>query len=820
MPAMETLLQDLRYGLKVLTKSPGFTAVGVLALALGIGASTALFSVLNGVVLNPLPYEQPNRLVALHSIRGFRTAGISYPNFLDWARDNHTLSTLGAFRSDDFDLTGISVPERIAVAMVSADFFSTLGVKPILGRSFSPSEEQVGAAPVAMISYGFWKRELGGSRYAIGKKLELNAEIYTVVGVIPAGFRYEGGDFRRGTMVFVPIGQWNNPAFRDRRAGTGMGVIGRLKPRMTLAQAKADMNIIARRLAEAYPEADKGEGIALIPLKQEIVGDVQSVLLVLLAAVGFLLLIACANVANLLLARSTARTHEFAIRFALGASQMRIVRQLLVESVLLAVASGALGLLLAAWGTQAAIRMLPEALPRAEDIGLDERVLIFTFAVSVLTGILFGLCPALKSAQPNLTESLNEGGRRSTGARHRTQRILIVAEMAMAVVLLIGAGLMIRSLTKLWSINPGFDPDHVVTFNVSSPASIRTTPEAARATLRQIRDIVASVPGVEGASLNWGAIPMVGDSEVPFWLASQPKPSSESEMRVALFYAVQPDYLKIMKIPLLRGRFLGPQDNEQSPRVIVIDRQFARLAFGNQDPVGKRVSFGILGASPEIIGVVGHVNQWGLDRDSTNPLQAQFYFPISQTPNRFLSSIWSGGGTFFVRTAGPPLAPVSAIRLALRRYNSRLVMFGIQRMDDIISNSLARRRFVMVLLGLFALLALGLSTMGVYGVISYITSQRTHEIGIRMALGAQLRDVVGLVVSQGMKLALAGAGIGLVAAFGLTTLMTKMIYGISSHDPVTFFSAAFLISLIALVACYVPARWATRVDPTVALRNE
>ncbi|MGH9733876.1 MAG: ABC transporter permease [Candidatus Acidiferrales bacterium] len=817
---METFWQDFRYGLRMLLKSPGFTAIAIITLALGIGANTAIFSVVNGVLLNPLPYDHPDRLVAIYSsTKQFGHSSISYPNFLDWVRANRTLSDLAAFREDDFDLTGTGQPQRVAAEMVSANFFRVLGVKPVLGRSFEAQEDHVGAAPVAMISGGLWATKFGSARDIVGRTIELNAKAYTVVGVVPADFSYRAGNFHTHTDVFVPIGQWDDPTFLDRRAAMGMDAVGRLKPGITLAQAQSEMSGIADHLAQEYPEADKGNGVSLLSLKEDVVGDIRPFLFVMLAAVGFVLLIACANVASLLLARSTGRSREFAIRAAMGASPRRVVRQLLTESCTLSITGGALGLILAFWGTKSVIHLIPEALPRSASIGLDAPVLLFTLGVSILTGIVFGLVPALKSAQPNLAESLKEEGRGSSGVRHRAQRVLVVVEMATAVVLLIGAGLMIRSLAKLWSINPGFDPQGVLTFGLSSPNPLGTTPDGIREAMQRVRDVMAGVSGVESVSLTVGAVPMEGDSELPFWLEGQPKPSSDADMKTSLFYVVQPDYLRIMKIPLLRGRFLTAQDNQHSPQVVVIDEEFARTVFGNQDPIGRRVNFDLLSTSPEIVGVVGHVKQWGLDENSHSPVHSQCYLPLPQIPDQFLSLMSRGTGVI-MRTAGPPLSEVTAVRQAVERYNSQLVTFGTETMDDIISRSLAARRFSMVLLGIFACLALVLSAVGIYGVISYISGQRTHEIGVRMALGAQPKDVLRMIVGQGTGLALLGVGIGAAAAFGLTRLMGTMIFGISAHDPLTFGIVAFALSAIAILACYFPARRATRTDPLAALRYE
>src|SRR6516162_7388356 len=817
---MGTFVKDLRYGLRMMAKNPGFTAVAVLTLALGIGVSTTLFSVVNGVLLNPLPYPQPDRLVALYS----RTAdsprwSIPYPNFLDWVRDNRSFSALAAYREEDYNLTGMGEPERVAGEMVSATFFPVLGVKPALGRTFLPEEDQVGARPVVLISDSLWKRKFGSAPDAVGKTLTLNGAGYTIVGVIPASFHYSGNNFGSDRDVYVPIGQWNDPTFRDRRTGMGMDAVGRLKPGVTFEQAKADMDAVARHLAEEYPEADKGTGITLVPLKQNMVGDIQPFLLVLVAAVAFVLLIACVNIANLLLARSMSRTREFAFRTTMGAGGSRIIRQLLTESILLALFGAGLGVLLGFWGLQAALKVLPEALPRAEEVRLDGQMLLFTLAASVLAGILSGLAPALKSLQPDLHEMLKEGGRGLSGVRHRAQGVFVVAEVALALVLLAGAGLMIRALAKLWSINPGFDSHNLLTFRLSLPPAASPNPDSVRAAWRRIQAQLAAVPGVQSASLTFSAMPMRGDSEVPFWFEGQPKPPTQAEMKQATFYTVQPDYLKVMEIPLQRGRFLTSADNEHSQLVTVIYERFAHLYFGNQDPIGKRINFDLLNVRAEIVGVVGHLKQWGLDNDTTSRIQAQCYFHVAQIPDQFVPLL-AGFTGIVVRTAGSPLVPVGFIRRALDQINSQGVMYDIQTMDRIIAESLAARRFSVVLLSIFGALAVVMSCVGIYGVISYLAGQRNHEIGVRMALGAERRHVLHMVLGEGARMALLGVAIGLAAAFGLTRLMANMLVGVSAHDPLALTTAAGLLVVVALAACYVPARRATKVDPMVALRHE
>jgi len=807
--------QDIRYGLRVLSKSSGFAAIAILTLALGIGANTALFSVVNGVLLNPLPFPNPDQLLAVYAkTSSFGQSSISYPNFLDWHKDNTSFSSLGAFRSESYNLTGIGEPERLNCQMVSAEFLPALGIPLPLGRNFRPEEDQAGAAPVALLGDRLWKRKFASSPDILGKSLTLNGKSYTVVGVAPSRLPVFSP-----IDVYVPIGQWTDSTFRDRHISMGMNSIGRLKPGITFEQARADMDRIGRNLEAAYPDSNKGTGITLVPLKTDVVGDVRGVLLVLLGAVGFVLLIACANVANLLLARSTGRAREFAIRSALGASPARVIRQLLTESVMLGIGGGVIGLLLAKWGTRAILAALPAALPRSEEIGIDSHVLLFTVGVSVLTGILFGLVPAIKTLRPDMHETLKEGGRGSSGARHRTQNVFVIVEMAMALVLLIGAGLMIRSLAALWRVNPGFDSRQVLTYDVSftSPADI--TADQLRAKYRETLRQFENVPGVENVSLMGGSLPMTGDSEVPFWIEGQPKPASQNEMPFALFYLVTPGYQQAMRIPLEHGRFFNARDDERTPTAAVIDSSFARKYFPGQDPVGKRLHLALLEIQPEIVGVIGHVEHWGLGSREHQDLQSQIYLSVWQVPDRFWPLLANGVG-WVARTTGAPASIVSAIREAEAKVDATAVTYNVRPMQEIVANSIAKQRLAMILLSVFSTLALVLSAIGIYGVISYLTGQRTHEIGIRVALGASASDVLRMIVGEGMRIALIGVGIGIVAALGLTRLITKLIFGVGANDPLTFIGVAVLLSGVALVACYIPARRAMRVDPIIALRYE
>jgi len=817
---METLFQDLRYGLRMLVRSPGFTAVAVATLALGIGANTALFSVINGVLLSPLPFPQPDQLVTLHENKpNFEGGSVSYLNFRDWQRDNHTFSSLALARNYDFSLTGIGEAEQVSGEFISADFFSVLGVRPLIGRTFAEDEEQVGAGPVALIGAGLWRRKFSAASNILGKSITLDARDYTIVGVIPADFYLVIPGFR-DSQVYVPVGQWSNPLLLKRGAGLGFHGVGRLKPGVTIEQARADMEGVTRSLAEAFPDADKGISAKITPLKQQMIGHVRTQLLVLQAAVGFVLLIACVNVANLLLARAASRTREFAVRAALGASQGRVVRQLLTESILLALAGGGVGLLLAAWGTHAALGVLPVALPRAEQVGLDTHVLTFTVGISLLAGVLFGLTPALKTSQSNLHKTLKQGGRGASGTRHRMQSVFVVSEMALALVLLIGAGLAVRSLAKLWSVDPGFNPHNVLTFGLTLPPSImHANPDAIRAAFREFDDQLASVPGILAVSQTWGAVPLSGDDEQLFWLEGQPKPENENDMNWAIDYIVEPGYLQAMGIPLLRGRFFTVHDDEHSPRVVVVDEVFAQKYFPNQNPIGKRVNLAASNQLAEIVGMVGHVKQWGLDTDGQQSLRSDLYIPCMQMPDDFIAMAPSGSAVV-VRSEGNSPGLLDSIRHISAQVSNQQVIYGAQTMNSLISDSMASRRFSMTLLAVFAVLALLLASVGIYGVISYVVGQRTNEIGIRMAMGAHQRDILFLILGRGGKLAGVGVAIGLAAAWGLTRLMTSLLYGVGATDPATFAGVAVLLITVALAACYIPARHAAKVDPLVALRYE
>jgi predicted permease len=818
--AVNQFWQDLRYGVRTLGKARGFAAVAILTLALGIGANTALFSVINSVLLAPLPFPNADRLMALFSKRiAFDTASISYPNFLDWQRNNRAFASLACYRPDDFNLTGAGQAEHIVGEMVSADFFSTLGIQPATGRWFTAEEDQRGGAAVAVISAGLWKRKFGSATNIVNGRMTLNGVDYTIVGVTPESFHLRLQNFPADVEVYVPVAQYKDATFWNRASGYSTKAIGRLKPGVTLEQARADMDSIAQQLGAAYPVEDKDTGITVMTLKDSMVAEIRPFLLMLMAAVGFVLLIACVNVANLSLARSMGRSREFAIRTALGAGTKRVLRQLLTESVLLAAAGGALGLLLAIWGKAGALSMVSGSLPRAQDISLDWRVLLFTLVISIVSGILFGLVPAIRTLRPNLQDALKEGGRGFSGGKHRAQGLFVAVELSMAVVLLIGAGLMLRSLSSLWNTNPGFDPNHVLTFQISLPPAIaHAEPDAIRAELHEAHRRLAAIAGVESVSELRGSLPMGSDSEDPFWIEGRPKPVSESDRYWAIWSQVEPEYLKAMDIELKEGRFFTHQDSSTSPRVAVIDDEFAKKFFPGEDPVGKNFTDEYLGTS-QIVGVVGHVKQWGLD-DNKVAMHAEFYVPFDQIPDKSMADM-TRRTTLVMRVKGDPASYIDRAQHELLEMNSETILFGPKTMSEIVySESLLAQRFSMTLLGVFAGMALVLASVGIYGVLSYIVGQRTREIGIRIALGARRSDVLRWVMAEGAQMAVVGVAIGVMAAFGLTRLMAGLLYGVSAIDPLTFAAVAGALLVVALVACYVPAWRAMRVDPIVVLRHE
>lgn len=811
---METLLQDLRYGIRTLLKSPGFTLIAVVALALGIGANSAMFSIVNAVLLRPMPYPQPERLLKIYtSTKNFPRSSVSYPNFLDWRQRSRAFDAMAAYRTDNFNLTGQTNPERLRGEMASATLFDLLGVRPLIGRTFNDTDDRRGAAPVAVLTASLWKSQFGGSPAVLGRSITLNDALYTVIGVVSD----DDVVFRRVSLI-VPIGQWVEPLFLDRGVSMGMRVIGRLKPGVSPQQAQSELDGIAVGLAREFPKEDKDSGIYTLGLRDDFLGDVGTPLVVLLAAVGFVLLIACVNVANLLLARSTARRREFAIRGALGAGPGRVIRQLLTEGLLLAIAGGAVGLAVATGLNAVFASRLSGMLPRANQIRLDGSVLAFTGAISTVASLLFGITPALQSARADLNETLKDAGRGHTG-HGRPQRVLVVVEVALALVLTASAGLMFRTMSRLWQVDPGFDAAHVLDFGVAGSPAVHGTPEAVRNGVAETTRQLRSVPGVQAVSIMLGSVPLNGDSELPYWVDGRPKPAEQNQMDEALFYGIDPEYFAVMRIPLRRGRLLTPQDNEKSPCAIDVDEELVRKAFPGKDALGQNLNVELLSMKCEIVGIVGHVKQWGLDADATAKVQSQLYVPFRQFPDKVMD-LASTSGNFVVRTTSDPYSVVPALQRVIAGINGRMVMFNAQSMQDVIGDSLAARRFTRLLLGVFAGLALMLAAVGIYGVVSYAVSQSTHEIGLRMALGADRRTVLAMVLGSAMRMALVGIATGGVAAAAATRALGSLLFGVSASDPVTFGAVSLILVLVALLASYIPARRATHVDPMIALRYE
>ncbi|HEV2864465.1 MAG TPA: ABC transporter permease [Pyrinomonadaceae bacterium] len=814
---MESLLQDVRYGVRMLLKKPGFTAVAVIALALGVGANTAIFSVVNGVLLQPLPYPEPERLVRLGEwspqVPGM---SISYPNLKDWREQNTVFENIAGTQFGSYNLTGAGEPERLPGRNVSWDFFDVLGVKVARGRSLRPEDDRAGAPPVCLISHGLWQRRFGGDPQIVGKSLSLSGESFEVIGILPPEYR-----FGTTTDVFAALGRLEaSERLRERGNHPGIYAFARLKPGVTFEQAEAEMKGLAARLAQSYPNENGGNSITIVPLREYFVGDIRTSLLVLLAAVGSVLLIACANVANLMLVRATSRAREIAIRTALGAGRLRIVRQLLTESIILALLGGTAGLLLALWGVDVLRGASLDVIPTTAEVAVDRTVLVFTLGVSVLTGVLFGLAPALKASKLDLNVSLKEGGRAGAdgSSKNRLRSVLVVFDVAISLVLLVSAGLLIRSFMTLLNTETGFDPKNLLTMSIAYTSG-ETDAHGAKAAefFRQVEERVRALPGVEAATTTNGA-PFLGASETSIKVVGRPEPE-QGKTPMAVVYYTGPEHLRTFGIRLLRGRFIEERDTLNSQRVVVIDEEFARQQFPGEDPIGKYLKGNPEQKIPdaEIVGVVGHVRHYGLD--APGPVQAEFYHPRSQVPLKFQGLMASRTG-LAVRTAGDPLALAPLVRREVQAVDPNQPVYNVNTMEEVLNESVSTQRLSMLLLALFAGVALVLASVGIYGVMSYTVAQRTHEIGVRMALGAQGRDVFRMVVGRGMGLVLAGLGIGLVAAMVLMRLMASLLYGVEPTDPATYAAVALVLGLVALVACLVPALRATRVDPTVALRYE
>jgi putative ABC transport system permease protein len=810
---MEFLLQDLRYGFRALLKSPGFTAVALMALALGIGASSAVFSVVNAVLLRSLPYKDPAALVVVSEKTVKQELPVSYLNYVDWREQNKVFEQVAAYRNDNLNLSGTSEPERLESLSVSNNFLSALGLHTLAGRDFLPEEDRAGASPVVILNHGFWQRRFGADPGVVGRQITLSQQSYTVVGVLPADFEF--GPTRAD--ILTPLGL-SAGRFQTRGKDPGVSVIARLKPGVSFGQARAEMETIMSRLGQQYPDVLAGHQLGMQTLYENTVGDIKPTLLMLFGAVGFVLLIACANVANLLLARSAAREKEVAIRRALGAGRNRLIRQFLTESVLLSVVGGLLGLLLAYCGIRLLVAFSPEGLPRVNEIGIDAWVFVFTLAVSVVTGIIFGLAPALRATNPNLTESLKEGDRGSTGSRQRVRGALVVTEVALALVLLIGAALMIRSFWRLQDVNPGFDAKNLLTMQMSVTAAPGEGQSVA-AFFDQAQEKIKGLPGVRSVAVSNG-LPFGGANQMPLTVEGRPQPA-QGQTQLALMYVASPDYLRTMGIRLVKGRSFSERDTKTQPPVILIDEVLARQYFSGEDPLGQRLRLAVPGTEKlpglEIVGVVENVKDKALG--GTAPPSPQFYYNFNQVPEPLLPSMIKRIN-LVVRTTSEPTSIAPAVRAQVSALRQDQPVYNVKTMEQIVSESVAAQRFSMLLLSIFALVALVLAAIGIYGLMAYSVSQRTHELGIRRALGARASDILGLVVGQGMILAVVGIVIGLAAAFALTRVLSSLLFQVSATDPYSFIVIPLLLGVVALLANFLPARRATKVDPMIALRAE
>jgi predicted permease len=817
---MQILWQDLRFGARMLLKNPGFTLIAVLALALGIGANTAIFSVVNGLLLNPLPYRNAARLAIIWTHSPGANVAQDWPSpgqFSALKSPNTVFEELALAQGGNVILTGQGEPERLGAIRASSAVFSVLGAQPAWGRVFQPEEDAPGKPLTVILSHGLWQRRFGGNPQVLGQSLTINGNNYTVVGVMSPDFTLGhevmptvGGIAQAELFMPLPL----SPERMSNHGDENYNVLARLKPGATIEQAQAELNLAVRRMEQQFPDrypASRRFSFSIRPLLEQAVGDVRLALYVLFGAVGCVLLIACANVANLLLARAAVREKELAIRTAIGAGRWRVVRQLLTESVLLSTLGGALGLLIAVWGLAGLRWLNPGNIPRLASISIDGRVLAFTSAVVLLTGLLFGLAPALRSSQVSLSETLKEGGRGLLGSgHHRLRNLLVVAEIALSLVLLIGAGLLIRSFMSVQRVEPGFVPRNVLSMRLAFVGPAYSEEPRRVSFYQQLWERVRRLPGVEAAGgvsvlpltggIGWGSITIEG------YDATTGQNMIQADQRVA-----NVGYFETMRVPLFKGRFFSEQDTREAERVVIIDENMARTYWPTGDPIGKRLKRGGPTSNAPwltVVGVVGNVKHYALDTDS----RVALYTPHLQSGAGSLSLV--------VRTTADPLGLATAVTREARAIDPNLPIYDVKTMEQWLSESLARRRFAMLSLGLFAVVAMLLAAVGIYGVMSYTVAQRTRELGIRVALGAQTRDVLRLVVGQGMRLTLIGVGVGLVAAAVMTRVMASLLFGVRATDPLTFVAIALLLAAVALVACFVPARRATQVDPLVALRYE
>jgi putative ABC transport system permease protein len=803
------MIADIRYAIRMLAKSPAFTFIAVLTLALAIGANTAIFSVVNAVLLRPLPYPHAEQLVRVFGTQPTLAEAPSSPaNFLEWKTENRVFTHIAAWVGKGFNLTGTDKPERVIGARVSSDMFQLLGVQPTLGRDFTAEEDRDGANHVMILSYEFWQRRFAGDPNAIGQTIKLSDETYAIIGVMPRGFAFPS----TRTQVWTPVAF--SPGEGATRDTNFIDVVARVKPGVSLEQAQANMRAIAQSQAQRYPKTNVGVGVKVVSFQEQMVGNVRPMLVVLLGAVGFVLLIACANVANLLLARATARQREMAIRGALGASRSRVVRLLLTESVLLAIVGGALGLLLAIWSLDLLVSLKPANLPRLAEINVNRTVFLFTAAVSVLTGVLFGLAPAWQVSKSDLNEGLKESGRGSDAPRqHRLRALLVVSEVALSLVLLIGAGLMIRSFSRLLAVDPGFKPDHVLTAFVSLPIPKYWKHEDQVVFYDRLVERLRNVPGVSAASVVTD-LPLYGGSSTGFDVEGRP-PASEGQRAMADYRIISPDYFAAMGMRLIKGRPFSSHDTEAVPGVVIINETLAARFFAGEDPIGKRLD---MSGAPkdlrEIVGVVADVRNYGVDAD----VKPEAYVPLLQSSPSYLAGVTSAL-IIVLRSTIEPAALGQTIREQVQALDKDEPVSEVKTMELYLAESMSQRRFNMLLLGVFAGLALVLAAVGIYGVIAYTVTQRTHEMGIRIALGARAGDILRLIFSNAMATTITGIVIGLGAAFGLTRLLQSLLYQVTATDPVVFATIPLLLLAVAVLATYFPARRAMKVDPITALRE-
>jgi putative ABC transport system permease protein len=814
---MDTLLQDLRYSFRRLVKSPTFTCIVVLTLGLGIGANTAIFSTVNAVLLRPLEYFEPQRLVTIEHLYPTLDleAPVSIPGFLDYEKRGRSFESMAVQSSWQVNLTGVGEPVRMQGQQVTGKFFATLQVPALMGRTLQPGEDSAGREHVAVVSYDAWQRIFGADPAIIGRNLSLNGESYQVVGVMPSGFR---DFFNKTAEIWAPMVFTADQLTDDNRTTEFLNLTARMKPGVTVQQAQGEMRTIGEQLKREYPDSyDENWSLLVTGLSISATGEVRPALLVLLGAVGFVLLIACANVANLLLARAATRSKEIAVRTALGATRERLLKQLLTESILVSLAGGIVGLILAYAGVRTLVAMDVRNLPRSEEISIDGTVMLFTLLVSLLAGVLFGLAPAIHTATPDLHSSLKEGGRGSTGDRgsHALRRTLVVAEVALALTLLTGAGLLLKSFARLQGVDPGFDPDNLLTFNLALPPTRYHNDTTQAAFWDQVFPAIGRVPGVVGVAgtsvMPFGGSWSTGSFEVEGYTAPENQPGPWGDIRV-----VSPQFFEAMRIPLLRGRYLSEEDRADSRLVAVIDQEFVRRFYPNENPIGKRFTFGppdgVTDSTQnewiEVVGVVGHTAHEGLDADP----RIQLYLPYRQATFPFMAVA--------VRTTGNPDRYVNLVRQAVRSVDPDQPISAVSNMDELLSRSVGQRRLSMMLLSFFSGIALVLASIGIYGVMSYSVTQRSRELGVRIALGADRGDVLRLVLRQGMRLALIGIGIGLAAALALTRLIESQLYGVAATDPGTFVAVAAVLAATALLANLIPAIRAMRMDPAVVLREE